>query len=134
VDGEARVRLLLDTCTSLWIVGGTTDLSPHAREPFVDPDNEVYLSVVSAWEIALKHAAGRLPLPESPERFVPAERRGHGIDTLGLDEETALHLGRLPPLHRDPFDRMLVCQAIVHGLVIVGPGTLITQYPIRAAW
>ena len=98
------------------------------------PDNEVYLSVVSAWEIALKHAAGRLPLPESPERFVPAERRRHGIDTLGLDEETALHLGRLPPLHRDPFDRMLVCQAIVHGLVILGPDTLITQYPIRAAW
>lgn len=128
------MRLLLDTCTFLWIVGGAPELSSRARELFVDPDNEVYLSVVSAWEIALKHAAGRLPLPELPERFVPAERRRHGIDTLGLDEETALHLGRLPPLHRDPFDRMLVCQAIVHGLVILGPDTLITQYPIRAAW
>ena len=127
------MRLLLDTCTFLWIVGGAPELSSRARELFVDPDNEVYLSVVSAWEIALKHAAGRLPLPELPERFVPAERRRHGIDTLGLDEETALHLGRLPPLHRDPFDRMLVCQAIVHGLVILGPDTLITQYPIRAA-
>jgi len=134
VDGKTRVRLLLDTCTFLWIVGGAPELSSRARELFVDPDNEVYLSVVSAWEIALKHAAGRLPLPELPERFVPAERRRHGIDTLGLDEETALHLGRLPPLHRDPFDRMLVCQAIVHGLVILGPDTLITQYPIRAAW
>jgi PIN domain nuclease of toxin-antitoxin system len=133
VDGKT-VRLLLDTCTFLWIVGGAPELSSRARELFVDPDNEVYLSVVSAWEIALKHAAGRLPLPELPERFVPAERRRHGIDTLGLDEETALHLGRLPPLHRDPFDRMLVCQAIVHGLVILGPDTLITQYPIRAAW
>jgi PIN domain nuclease of toxin-antitoxin system len=128
------VRLLLDTCTFLWIVGGAPDLSSHARELFVDPDNEVYLSVVSAWEIALKHAAGRLPLPGSPEQLVPAERRRHGIDTLGLDEESALHLGRLPPLHRDPFDRMLVCQAIVHGLVILGPDPLITQYPIRAAW
>jgi PIN domain nuclease of toxin-antitoxin system len=134
VDVQAQVRLLLDTCTFLWIVGGASELSSHARELFVDPDNEVYLSVVSAWEIALKHGAGRLPLPESPERFVPAERRRHGIDTLELDEETALHLGRLPPLHRDPFDRMLVCQAIVHGLVILGPDTLITQYPIRAAW
>jgi PIN domain nuclease of toxin-antitoxin system len=128
------VRLLLDTCTFLWIVGGAPDLSSHARELFVDPDNEVYLSVVSAWEIALKYAAGRLPLPGSPEQLVPAERRRHGIDTLGLDEESALHLGRLPPLHRDPFDRMLVCQAIVHGLVILGPDPLITQYPIRAAW
>ena len=128
------MRLLLDTCTFLWIVGGTSDVSVRARELFVDPDNEVYLSAVSSWEIALKHAAGRLPLPEPPERFVPAERRRHGIDTLDLDEETALHLGRLPPLHRDPFDRMLVCQAIVHGLVILGPDPLITQYPIRSAW
>lgn len=128
------MRLLLDTCTFLWIVGGTRDVSACARELFVDPDNDVYLSAVSAWEIALKHAAGRLPLPEPPERFVPAERRRHGIDALDLDEETALHLGRLPLLHRDPFDRMLVCQAIVHGLVILGPDPLITQYPIRTAW
>lgn len=128
------MRLLLDTCTFLWVVGGAAELSARARELFVDPDNEVYLSVVSAWEIALKHTAGRLPLPESPERFVPAERHRHGIDTLDLDEETTLHLGRLPPLHRDPFDRMLVCQAIVHGLVLLGPDPLITQYPIRSAW
>jgi PIN domain nuclease of toxin-antitoxin system len=134
VDRKTLVRLLLDTCTFLWIVGGAPDLSSRAREMFVHPDNEVYLSVVSAWEIALKHAAGRLPLPESPERFVPEERRRHGIDTLELDEETALHLARLPGLHRDPFDRMLVCQAIVHGLVILGPDSLVTQYPIRTIW
>jgi len=128
------VRLLLDTCTFLWIAAGAPDLSSRARELFADPDNEVYLSVVSAWEIALKHSTGRLPLPEPPERFVPAERRRHAIDTLPLDEDTALHLARLPALHRDPFDRMLVCQAIVHGLVILGPDPLITQYSIRAAW
>jgi PIN domain nuclease of toxin-antitoxin system len=128
------VRLLLDTCTFLWIVSGAPDLSPRARELFQDPDNEVYLSVVSAWEIALKQAAGRLPLPDTPERFVPGERRRHGIESLDLDEETALHLGRLPSLHRDPFDRMLVCHAIVHGLVIVGPDPLITQYPVRTTW
>lgn len=134
MDGEARVRLLLDTCTFLWIVGGASDLSPRARELFVDSDNEVYLSAVSAWEIALKRVSGRVPLPESPDRFVPAERRRRSIDSLGVDEESALHLGRLPPLHRDPFDRMLVCQAIIHGLVILGPDPLITQYPIRATW
>ena len=128
------MRLLLDTCTFLWIVGGAPELSSRARELVQDPDNDVYLSVVSAWEIALKHAIGRLPLPDSPERFVPAERRRHGIDSLDLDEETALHLGRLPPLHRDPFDRMLVCHAIVQGLVILGPDQLITQYPVRTAW
>jgi PIN domain nuclease of toxin-antitoxin system len=128
------MRLLLDTCTFLWIVGGAPDLSPRARELFVDPDNDVYLSAVSAWEIALKHAAGRLPLPEAPAQFVPAQRRRHGIEALGVDEESALHLHRLPVLHRDPFDRMLVCQAIVHGLVMLGPDPLIAQYPIRSTW
>lgn len=128
------MKLLLDTCTFLWIIGGMSDLSPRARELFVDPDKDIYLSAVSAWEIALTHAAGRLPLPEAPTRFVPAQRRRHGIDALGLDEESALHLDRLPPLHRDPFDRMLVSQAIVHGLVMLGPDPLISQYPIRSAW
>jgi PIN domain nuclease of toxin-antitoxin system len=128
------VRLLLDTCTFLWIAGDAPELSPRARELFAAPDNDVYLSTVSGWEIAVKHALGRLPLPASPERFVPEQRVLHGIDTLPVDEESALHLGRLPRLHRDPFDRMLVSQAIVHGLVILGPDTLLTLYPVRAAW
>lgn len=128
------MKLLLDTCTFLWIAAGAPELSPRARELFTDADNEVYLSVVSSWEIALKHALGRLPLPEPPERFVPVQRRRHGIEDLSLDEESALHLARLPTLHRDPFDRMLVCQAIVHGLVVLGPDPLVTQYPVRAVW
>jgi PIN domain nuclease of toxin-antitoxin system len=133
--GRARqVRILLDTCTFLWVVAGAAELSPEAREVFSDPDNDVYLSSVSAWEIAVKHALGRLPLPEPPGRFVPAERRRHGVEALSLDEESALHLARLPRLHRDPFDRMLVCQALVHGLVILSPDTLVTQYPVRALW
>jgi PIN domain nuclease of toxin-antitoxin system len=128
------VRLLLDTCTFLWIAAGSDELSPHARACFVDPDNEVYLSAVSAWEIAVKHALDRLPLPEPPTRFVPAERERHGIDVLPLDEESALHLDRLPRLHRDPFDRMLVCQALVHGLTILSPDPLLSQYPVRTTW
>jgi PIN domain nuclease of toxin-antitoxin system len=125
---------LLDTCTFLWIAGDAPELSPRARELFATPDNDVYLSTVSAWEIAVKHALGRLPLPAPPDRFVPEQRVRHGIDMLPLDEESALHLARLPPLHRDPFDRMLVSQAIVHGLVILGPDALLTQYPVRATW
>jgi PIN domain nuclease of toxin-antitoxin system len=128
------VKLLLDSATFLWVVAGAPELSQPARELFADPDNEVYLSAVSTWEIALKHALGRLPLPEPAERFIPSQRRRHGIEPLALDEESALHLARLPRLHRDPFDRMLVCQAIVHGLVIVSPDPAITQYPVRATW
>lgn len=128
------MRLLLDTCTFLWLAAGSPALSSRCRELFADPDNEVYLSAVSAWEIALKHSLGRLPLPESPERFVPDQRLRHGIDTLPVEEEAALHVARLPLLHRDPFDRMLVSQAIVHGMAILGPDPLVTQYPVRALW
>jgi len=128
------MRLLLDTCTFLWIASDAPALSGRARQLFRSPDNEVFLSVGSAWEIAIKHALGRLPLPEVPERFVPEMREAHGIVSLAVDEEAALHLSRLPDLHRDPFDRLLVSQAIVHGLTIVTPDALVTQYPARTIW
>ena len=128
------MKLLLDTCTFLWIVSGAPELSDRARALFADPENDAYLSTVSDWEMALKHAIGRLPMPEPPARFVPAQRTAHAIESLPLDEEAALHLDRLPALHQDPFDRMLVCQAIVHGLAIVTPDRLIAQYPVRIVW
>jgi PIN domain nuclease of toxin-antitoxin system len=104
------------------------------REAATNAGNEVYLSAVSAWEIAVKHAIGRLPLPDAPERFVPRERTRHGVESLSLDEDSTLQLSRLPALHRDPFDRMLVCQAITHGLVLATPDPEIMRYPIRILW
>jgi PIN domain nuclease of toxin-antitoxin system len=128
------MRILLDTCTFLWIVTDAPELSDLCREVFVNPGNEVYLSAVSTWEIAIKHAIGRLPLPEVPEKFIPAQRKEHGVASLALEEEATLHLTRLPEMHKDPFDRMLICQAIVRGLVILTPDELIMQYPIRCIW
>jgi PIN domain nuclease of toxin-antitoxin system len=128
------MKLLLDTCAFLWIATDDPHLSARARQLFSDPSNEAYLSSVSAWEIGVKHRLGRLPLPAPPDRLVPEMRAAHGIVGLPLDEESALHQARLPELHRDPFDRMLVCQAIVHGMVVLTPDELITQYPVRAAW
>lgn len=128
------MRVLLDTATFLWAVSDAPEFSEEAREIFADPGNEIFLSSVSAWEIAVKYVLGRLPLPEPPGRFVPLQRKQHGIDPLQLDEEAALHLSRLPPLHKDPFDRMLVCQAVVHHLVILTPDELICQYPVRTVW
>jgi PIN domain nuclease of toxin-antitoxin system len=128
------MRFLLDTCTFLWIAADAPALSRRARALFQDPENEAYLSAASAWEVAIKHALGRLPLPEVPERFLPEMRDAHGVAALPIDEEAALHVSRLPILHRDPFDRMLVSQAIVHGLTILTPDPLVTQYPARTAW
>ncbi len=128
------MKLLLDTCTFLWIVAGAPDLSPRARDLFQSADNEVYLSAASGWEIAVAHGLGRLPLPEPPDRFVREMRDAHGIAALPIDEESALHVSRLPALHSDPFDCMIVSQAIVHGLTILTPDPLITQYPGRTTW
>jgi PIN domain nuclease of toxin-antitoxin system len=128
------VRLLLDTSTFLWIVGGAKQLSPRARELFSDPANEAFLSAASAWEIAVKHRLGKLPLPQAPDEFVPAQRSAHGIEPLAVDEESALHVAKLPDLHRDPFDRLLVAQALVGGLVLLTPDQDIRQYPVRALW
>jgi len=128
------MRILLDTCTFLWIIADAPELSTRARELFGDPGNEVFLSSVSTWEISIKHALGRLPLPEAPERFIPTQREQHGVETLPLEESATLHLTRLPQLHKDPCDRMLICQAIIHGMVIITPDELILQYPVRSTW
>lgn len=128
------MRLLLDTCTFLWILADAPQLSFHALDLFTTPENEVYLSSVSTWEISVKHALGKLPLPEPPAEFIPAMRESHGIESLSLDEESTLYLSRLPPYHRDPFDRMLVCQAIVQDLAILTPDEEIRQYPVKTRW
>ena len=128
------MKILLDTCTFLWAVTGDEQLSPAARDLITDGGNEVLLSAVSTWEIAVKNALGRLPLPESPERYIPKLRRDHCIEPLPLDEESTLYLGRLPDLHRDPFDRMLVCQAVVHGITLLTPDEDVIQYPVRTLW
>lgn len=128
------MRILLDTCTFLWVITEAPELSARARELFADPANEVFLSSVSTWEISVKYALGRLPLPESPERFIPTQRKQHGVETLLLEESATLHLVRLPELHKDPFDRMLICQAMIHGMVIMTPDALILQYPVPSTW
>jgi PIN domain nuclease of toxin-antitoxin system len=128
------VRLLLDTCTFLWLIEGSRSLSAGARAAFQDPANTVYLSVVSAWEIAVKHSLRRLKLADPPDRLVPRERERHGILSLALSEDAVLHLTRLPDRHQDPFDRMLVCQALADGMLILTPDPLIQSYPVRTHW
>ena len=128
------MKLLLDTCTFLWISGGGRELPPRVADLYRSSEHEVYLSAASAWEIAVKCATGRLSLPVAPERLVRSERDRLGVLPLPVDEESALHLSRLPDLHRDPFDRMLVSQAIVHGLAILTPDRLVSQYPARTIW
>ena len=127
------MRLLLDTCTFIWLAAGGK-LSAPASAAIASLSNDVFLSAVSVWEIAAKYKAGRLPLPEPPDQLISTERRLRGVEALPFDEESALQVLKLPRLHRDPFDRMLISQAIAHSLAIVTPDPAITQYPVRVIW
>lgn len=128
------MRILLDTCTFLWLIAGSRQLSSSARRAFRSVENELFLSAASAWEIALKYSAGRLKLADPPALLVPKERERHGIEELAVTEADALNAGRLPELHRDPFDRLLVAQALARGLQILTPDELIVRYPVQTVW
>ncbi|WP_460193412.1 type II toxin-antitoxin system VapC family toxin [Thermosynechococcus sp. FA-CM-4201] len=124
------MRILLDTHIFLWFISGDIQLSTDLRDTIRDPDNEVYLSSVSVWEAIVKHQLGKLPLPEPPAIYLPKQRDLHQIDSLGLDENSVIQLAKLPPLHRDPFDRMLICQALQNGLTIATVDTAIRAYSV----
>lgn len=128
------MKLLLDTCSFLWITTAQSELSLGAKAAFEDEANETYLSVVSAWEIAIKNGLRNLPLPEPTQVFLSRARVLHKIASLSLNEDAIVQLPLLPSLHRDPFDRMLICQAIAEGMAIVTPDELIRRYPVRTIW
>lgn len=128
------MKILLDTCAFLWLTTDSPELSEKAKTLFQNTDNTVYLSSVSVWEIIVKHELGKLPLPDTAENFIKQQCERHYIEYLGLDEKSVFHLSRLPKHHRDPFDRMLVCQAEEHDLIILTPDKMISQYPVATIW
>jgi len=126
--------LLLDTCTFLWLVVEAPEIPPSAYEVLRAPENRVYLSAASTWEISIKFSLGRLALPEPPDTLIPRARALHQIDPLAVEEADALHVVKLPALHRDPFDRLLVAQAICKNLTLVTPDPAVRAYPCRVYW
>ena len=124
------MRLLLDTHVFLWLnveperLGGQLEILEDAR-------NDLLVSAASTWEIAIKYASGRLALPEPAERFVPVRIREIGAETLSIEHAHALAVARLPSLHRDPFDRMLVAQAGLLDATLVTADQRIADYPVR---
>lgn len=128
------MRLLLDTCTFYWLNSSVAHVPQRVRDLCAEEDNQLYLSSVSVWEIVVKHRAGKLPLPVSPREYITNCRRANAIVSLRFQEDDAFHLPMLPMLHKDPFDRMLICQAIGHGLTILTPDEKITRYPVLTTW
>jgi PIN domain nuclease of toxin-antitoxin system len=119
------VRLLLDTHTFLWWCGDDPRLGDVERQSIRDGANEVFLSAASVWEMAIKQAIGRLQVPEPASAAVARL----GIEPLPIAFAHAEATALLPPLHRDPFDRLLVAQARAEGLTLVTRDPLIRAYP-----
>lgn len=130
------MNLLLDTCTFLWLIWDEAPLRAAVREVLSDPSHTPYLSAVSIWEATHKQAIGKLSVTanEPPWQHFVRQRDAHDVLPLALDEAAVRHLPHLPSIHRDPFDRMLICQAIEHGLTVVTPDPAIRRYPIRTLW
>ena len=124
------MRLLLDTHIFLWLITGDQRLPEVMQRDILNLENAVYLSVISLWEISVKYQLGKLPLPEPPETYLSVQRERHMIASLPLDEASVSQIAKLPSTHRDPFDRMLICQALEHHLTIVTVDEMIRAYPV----
>ena len=120
-------RFLLDTHAALWALAEPEKLSRPARMALEDAENDVFVSVVSAWEIAIKGALGKLEAPDELEAAI----RMQGFEPLLMTFHHAAQAGGLPPHHGDPFDRMLIAQAQAEGLVLVTRDSDIPLYGVR---
>ena len=126
------MRLLLDTHLFLWLLSGDSRLPARFDDAITDPANDVFLSVVSIWEAVIKHALGKLSLPEPPAQYPPRQRIAHGIASLPVEERALVHLASLPMLHADPFDRLLVAQALDRDCAIMTVDDAVRAYPAKS--
>lgn len=128
------MRVLLDTHTFLWFITADPKLSTSAQQVLVAGGNELLLSMASLWEIAIKVSIGRLPIPQPLQTFIPQQLGTNRIGLLMVELEHTFEVARLPLHHRDPFDRMIIAQAIHDRLPIVSADGAFDSYPIQRLW
>ena len=128
------MNFLLDTHIFLWFVAGDPKLSQVARELVDDPDNQPFLSIASLWETAIKISLGKLNLGQPFETFIPQQMALNGIDLLAIELDHTTIVSKLPFHHRDPFDRLLVAQAMTAGIPLVSVDEAFDAYPIKRLW
>ena len=128
------MNLLLDTHAFLWAVGGDARLSQAASLAFLDPENQLYFSIVSYWEICIKQTLGKLELSANWPRTFDNEMAANGIYWLALKKEHCLGIIDLPPYHQDPFDRLLAAQAGHEDLILMTRDAKFADYRIETLW
>lgn len=125
------MRYLLDTCAWIFLLTDSNQLSKEQKEAILNPNNTIYLSVISAWEITLKISKGKLELPHSLDVLIFESCIKDGYKILDLDVFSVLNTKNLPDHHKDPFDRMLISQAIDNDLVIITTDTKFSLYKVN---
>lgn len=125
------MNLLLDTSIFLWYIVGDKRLPGNIKNEIQNRNNDVFLSVVSIWECLIKIQIGNLTIPQPPAEYLISQRIKHQISPLSLQENTLAHLTRLPAIHKDPFDRILICQAIENNLIFLTTDKKIKMYDVE---
>ena len=128
------VRYLLDTHTLLWFITEDEDLSDRARQLILDSNNEIFLSIASLWEIAIKVNIGKLVLDKPFNQLFPDELDSHGIEILNITINSLIHLTTLPFHHRDPFDRLIIAQALDEGISVISVDSALDPYGVNREW
>jgi PIN domain nuclease of toxin-antitoxin system len=128
------VSVLLDTCALLWWLGDPGRLGREARVRIADPGEILLVSAAVCWEIAIKHAVGKLSVAGDPVELLPAELGRLRVRELPISHAHALATGRLPRHHADPFDRMLVAQAQLERATILTPDPQFARYDVATLW
>ena len=127
------MKLLLDTHVFIWWDIDPAKISPAAMAALRDPGNSVFLSVVSVWEMVIKVELGKLIL-HHPLSEIIASQQENGIEVLPVELRHSLAVARLPSIHKDPFDRLLIAQSNVESMEFVSADRLITGYPVQILW
>lgn len=125
------MKILIDTACWLWSLTEPDHLNKRARDLLSNPAQDLFLSAASSWEIAIKCALGKLNLPESPEKFIPARMAALNIMGLPVNHSHALRVFTLSPHHRDPFDRILIAQAQIEGMTILTADRAFEDYDVK---
>jgi PIN domain nuclease of toxin-antitoxin system len=128
------MKYLLDTSIWLWSVGSVEKINRVGRELLADGKQEFYMSAASSWEIAIKAASGKLDLPESPVTYVPKRLADQGIIPLPILHQHALAVYDLPKHHSDPFDRLLIAQALIEEMVVLTADSVFRKYKVPLVW
>lgn len=128
------MKVILDTHTFLWWITDAANLSIRAREIIKNPDNIIYISAASAWEIVIKAKLKKITLKEQPEKLIPEEIQKNAFQVLSIHMYHALKVYELPDIHRDPFDRILVAQSKIEQLPLLSKDKNIKKYGIRVIW